>query len=401
MNEIIYLAIGLVVGAALCWLFLRGRQQVLRQQVQEKERQLQEQRDHLATAFAKASQEALKDNSDSFMKLAKSTLETLLSDAKGEIGKQQETIKGTVKPLSDALATYDRKMQDFESSRARSLGELFEKINQMHKIEGELKEETANLANALRKPQVRGQWGELALHRSVELAGMSEHCVFEEQVVGSDRERPDMIVSLPGGRKVIVDAKAVFVHYLDAEKESDPEARQELLKKHAAAVRDRVKDLSAKSYQSSFEGSADFVVLFIPQEGFYAAALEADSSLLEDAVTKNVFIASPTILITLLRAVSLGWREEQLQENAREISALGSEIYDRIANWVSHYAQVGDNLGRASRSYNESIASLEARVLVTARKLKEQGVASVKEVPALDPVEEKPRSLTLFDRDDD
>ncbi|MFH2057236.1 MAG: DNA recombination protein RmuC [bacterium] len=404
MTQVLIFIGGLIVGALLLWPLMRSRQQLLQQQVSERERQLEELRQHsaaereqLAGTFAKVSQEALRDNSDSFMRLAKSTLETLLSDAKGEIGKQQESIKGTVEPLSKALDAYDRKMQDFENQRSRSLGELFEKINQMREVEGELRRETAGLADALRKPQVRGQWGELALRRSVELAGMSGHCVFEEQVVGADRERPDLIVSLPGGRKIIVDAKAVLIHYLDAEKESDPVARQELLRKHAAAVRERVKDLSSKSYQNSFEGSADFVVLFIPQEGFYAAALDADSALLEDAVTKNVFIASPTILITLLRAVALGWREEQITANAREISQLGSEIYDRVATWLEHYVKVGKALDDATGKYNESVASLEMRVLVTARKLREKGISGQKEIPATPQIEKSTRTPTLFD----
>lgn len=407
MTAILTFIGGLIIGAVLIWLIMRSRQQLLQQQVTDKDRQLEElrqrgasEREELAGAFAKVSQEALRDNSSAFMQLAKSTLETLLSDAKGEIGKQQESIKGTVTPLSEALAAYDRKMQEFESKRSQSFGELAEKINQMREIERELKQETSNLAEALRKPQVRGQWGELALRRSVELAGMSKYCVFEEQVVGAERERPDMIINLPGGRKIIVDSKAVLIHYLDAEKETDPEAKQDLLKKHAAAVRDRVKELASKSYQSSFEGAADFVVLFIPQEGFYAAALEADASLLEDAVTKNVFIASPTILITLLRAVALGWREEQITANAREISQLGSEIYDRVATWIEHYVRVGKALDDATGKYNESVASLEARVLVTARKLREKGISGQKEIPETPQVERSTRTPTLFDRED-
>lgn len=407
MPEIIYLIIGAVIGAFVIWLLMRGRQQVLKQQVADKERQLQDmqqrtqaEREQLASTFAKVSQDALRANSDNFIQLAKSTMETMLESAKGEIGKQQESIKGTVKPLSEALEAYDRKMQAFENKRSESFGELAEKIKQMREIEDSLKQETSNLAEALRKPQVRGQWGELALRRSVELAGMSEHCVFAEQVVGADRERPDMIVSLPGGRKIIVDSKAVLIHYLEAENETDPEARQELLRKHAAAVRDRVKELASKSYQSSFEGSADFVVLFIPQEGFYAAALDADPSLLEDAVAKNIFIASPTILITLLRAVALGWREEQITANAREISRLGSEIYDRVATWLEHYVKVGKALDEATGKYNESVASLEARVVVTARRLKEKGISGQKEIPEIPQIEKSVRTPTLFDRED-
>jgi DNA recombination protein RmuC len=398
--EWLFLIIGLVAGAGATWLVMRASLRAQRQQVADQRQQIEQ----LRTSFDSLSRVALKENSESFLQLAKSTLDAVVATAKGDIGQQHEAIKGTIKPLSEALSRYEEQMLQMESKRERSLGELFEKINQLRETESELKSHTENLADALRRPEVRGQWGELTLRRTVELAGMSSHCVFVEQATTGSTgaaDRPDMIVQLPGEREIVVDSKASMIHYVDAEAESDPALRAELLQKHATAVRSRIKDLASKDYQSKFAKAADFVVLFIPQEAFYAAAVEADKTLLEDAAAKSVFVASPTILITLLRAVALGWREEQIQENARRISELGGEIHERIAKWLEHYGKVGKALDNATSAYNESIGSLESRVLVTARKFKELGTTAKDDLPPIAPVDSSSRAPMLFSEEEE
>ncbi len=398
--EWLFLIVGVVAGAGAMWLIMRASLSAQRQQLADQRLQIEQ----LRTTFDSLSRAALKDNSDSFLQLAKSTLDTVVATAKGDIGQQHEAIKGTIKPLSDALTKYEEQMQQMESKRERSLGELFEKINQLRETEGELKSHTENLADALRRPEVRGQWGELTLRRTVELAGMSSHCVFAEQVTSGSTgaaDRPDMIVRIPGQHEIVVDSKASMIHYVDAQAETDPTLRAELLQKHAAAVRSRIKDLAAKDYQTKFTKAADFVILFIPQEAFYAAAVEADKTLLEDAAAKSVFVASPTILITLLRAVALGWREEQIQENARRISELGGEIHERIAKWLDYYGKVGKALDNATNAYNESVGSLERRVLVTARKFKELGTTAKDDLPQIPPIDSSPRTMMLFPEEEE
>lgn len=401
--EWLLLILGLAVGALLVWLVMRSAMRTQRDLVERQLADREQQIEQLTGKFDSLSRSALKENSESFLQLAKSTLDTIVESAKGNLGQQHEAIKGTIRPLSEALSKYESEIQQMEQKRERSLGELFEKINQLRETEQQLKEQTGNLADSLRRPEVRGQWGEITLRRTVELAGMSGHCVFSEQVTTGNTgaaDRPDMVISLPGGREVIVDAKASMMHYVDAQGEADAEKRSEMIKRHAEAVRSRIKDLASKDYQSKFAKAADMVVLFIPSEAFYASAVESDKNLLEEAATRNVFIASPTILITLLRAVALGWREEQIKENARAISALGAEIHERIMIWLEHYGTVGKSLEKATDAYNASIRSLESRVLVTARKFKELGVTSKEDLPQIEPIEKQPQSPTLFDSDE-
>ncbi|MCK4857553.1 MAG: DNA recombination protein RmuC [candidate division Zixibacteria bacterium] len=388
--EWLFFVIGLLVGGAAIWLFRRQQLNTVRSQ--------------LEGTFASLSREALKDNTDLFLKLAKSTFETISKETQGKLGEQHEVIKGTITPLSEALTRYEEQLRQIEGSRKEAYGGLLQQLKALQESEAELRSQTSSLTGALRTPQVRGQWGELTLRRSVELAGLSQHCVFEEQVtttVTNSGARPDLIVRLPAGREIIVDAKAPMIHYLDAQAEVDDTRRSELLQKHAVAVREHVRLLAGKDYQSKFAGAADFVVLFVPQESFYAAALDADKTLLEDAIQKSVFIASPTILITLLRAVALGWREEQLRESTQRISELGSKMYDRIATWLGHYAEVGRALSKAGESYNNSLGSLESRVMVSAREFKELGVTGKEELPEIKPVDTVPRSSTLFDQNDE
>lgn len=387
----------------MAWFFLRALMRAEKRLGEQRLAERDQQIEQLSAKFDSLSRSALKENSESFLQLAKSALDTIVATAKGDLGQQHKEIKSTVKPLSEALSRYEEQIQQMERTRERSVGELVEKINQLRETEQELRTQTGNLAEALRKPQVRGQWGELTLRRAVELAGMSKHCVFIEQVTtgsGGAADRPDMIVRLPAGREIVVDAKASMIHYVDAEAESDTDRRADLLRKHAEAVRSRVKDLAGKDYQSKFAKAADIVVLFIPQEAFYASAVETDRRLLEDAAASHVFIASPTVLITLLRAVALGWREEQIRENARVISALGAEIHDRIMVWVGHYAGVGHSLDKAVSAYNASIRSLETRVMVTARKFKELGATGKEDLPQIDQVERQPQKPSLPSSED-
>jgi DNA recombination protein RmuC len=270
-------------------------------------------------------------------------------------------------------------------------------VRAMAEAQGELRQETGNLVKALRAPQTRGRWGELQLKRVVEMAGMLDHCDFFEQESTNTEEgrlRPDMIVKLPGGKNIVVDAKAPLAAYLEALEATDEDEKKRKLADHARQVRDHLKKLGQKSYWEQFQPSPDFVVLFLPGEMFYSAALEADPSLIEAGVDARVILATPTTLIALLRAVAYGWTQQALTENAERISLLGRELYERIATVAEHWSRVGKNLGEAVGAYNKSVASMETRVLVSARKFRDLKVAGDdKEIPDLGPVEALPREV--------
>ena len=339
-----------------------------------------------AARFDALAADALRKNNESFLELASAKL-----------GQKEQAVEHLVAPLKESLQKVDGKLQELEVARKGAYSSLAEQVRQLTETQKELRSETGNLVSALRdRPNVRGRWGEIQLRRVVEMAGMIEHCDFETQahVATEDgRLRPDLIVQLPGGKKVVVDAKMAGQAYLESLSCTDDESRRLKLREHARQVRDHVTKLSAKSYWSQFDQTPEFVILFIPGETFLSAALEQDPALIEDGVNQQVIIATPTTLIALLRAVSYGWRQETIAESARAVSELGRELYTRLATLTEHFAKVGRGLETAVRSYNETVGSLETRVLPSARKFKEHGISPAGELAPLNVVERGVRAV--------
>lgn len=351
-------------------------------------------RQEMAEAFKALSGEALKTNNEAFLNLAKTSFETLRAEAKGELAQRQQAIDELVKPLQDSLKRYEEQVHLLEQSRQSAYGGLDQHLKLLAESHQRLQQETGNLVKALSAPTVRGRWGEITLKRVAELAGMVSHCDFTEQKsVGTDDGllRPDMIVQLPGGRQIVVDAKAVLSSYLESLSAQDDAQRRERLRLHAAQVRSRMEELSAKAYWNQFPQAPEFVVLFLPGEHFLGAALEQDSTLIEDGFARSVVIATPTTLIALLRAVAYGWRQEQLSEHAQQVGRLGKDLYERMAVLAEHLDDVGQALAKSVQAYNKAVGSIETRILPAARKFKELGIASDKELPPLEPVDSVPR----------
>lgn len=360
----------------------------------EQRKLLDEAKARLAEAFQALSGEALKSNNQAFVELAKSTLQAVLEQARGDLGKRQEAIDGLVKPLAESLKRYEEHIKALEESRQKAYGALDEQLRTLAGTQQQLQTETGKLVTALRAPQVRGRWGEITLRRVVELAGLSDHCDYEEQVsveTEGQRRKPDMIVHLPGDRDIVVDAKAPLMAYLDALSAETEEQRKECLRRHAQQLRVHMQALASKAYWDQFPRAPEFVVLFIPGESFFAAAVDEDHSLIQDGMEKRVILATPTTLLALLRAVAYGWRQEQIAKSAAEVSELGRQLYDRVRIFTEHLADVGRHLGRTNEAYNKAVASLESRVLITARRFKELGAGTSEDIPVAHPVDSAPR----------
>lgn len=350
--------------------------------------------------FKTISSEALSLTNKSFLELANATLEKFQEAAQNDLSHRQQAITDLVKPVTESLQTVDQKIIELEKSRMSAYAVLKHQVNELLVSQNQLKSETSNLVNALKVPSVRGRWGEMQLKRVVEMAGMLNYCDFEEQVSSSERSesdgrlRPDLIINLPGQKKIVVDAKAPLAAYLEALEAKDEDVRLEKLKDHARQVRNHIRALSKRSYHEQFQPAPEFVVLFLPGETFFSAALEQDPSLIEAGVEDRVILATPTTLIALLRAVAYGWRHEQLAENAKEISELGRELHKRLSDMAEHFSRMGRQLGGAVQSYNSAMGSLEHRVLSSARKFKELGsVSQASEITLLDPLDQIPREL--------
>jgi DNA recombination protein RmuC len=357
-------------------------------------------RQELIGSFQALSGEALKQNNDAFLKLATVSFEALHVKAESDLAQRQQAIDGLVRPLHESLQRYDEQMRQLEHSRQAAYGGLDQHLKSLAESHQRLQQETSNLVKALRAPTVRGQWGEITLKRVAELAGMVDHCDFVEQqsVTGEDgRFRPDMVVRLPGGRQIIVDAKTVLAAYLDAHEARDDASRAEALSRHAEQVRARMEELSLKAYWTQFDHAPEFVVLFLPGEQFLGAALDQDPRLMEEGFARGVVLATPATLIALLRAVAYGWRQEQLTAHAQEAGRLGRDLYERMAVLAEHLNDVGQALGKSVSAYNRAVGSLETRILPAARRFKDLGVSSDKEIPLLEPAELLPRKPLPFD----
>jgi DNA recombination protein RmuC len=359
--------------------------------------------EELGNAFKAMASDALKSNNLSFLVLAKESLERFQSEARGDLDSRQKAVADMVAPVRDSLNKVDAQIQQMEIARGDAYGELRAQVQSLITTQKELQSETGNLVRALRTPNVRGRWGEIQLRRVVEIAGMVSYCDFAEQEsvnTETGRLRPDLVVKLPGGKHVVVDAKTPLQAFLDAFETPDEEARRVCLANHARQVRDHMNTLSGKKYWEQFEATPEFVVMFLPGETFFSAALEQDSGLIEHGVLNRVIPASPTTLIALLKAVAYGWNQEKLARNAHQISELGKELHDRLRNLAGHITSVGTGLDRAVESYNKAVGSLESRVLVSARKFAELGASVAEDIPPLEPIETTARALS-FDWDDE
>src|SRR5215472_4504178 len=357
----------------------------------------------LQNAFKALAADALKSNNSTFLQIAQETLKRFQSEAKGDLEARHKAVADLVAPVRESLDKVDAQIQQMEKERIDAYGGLRAQVQALIATQKELQSETGNLVRALRTPNVRGRWGEIQLRRVVEIAGMLPYCDFAEQetiTTEAGRLRPDLVVKLPGGKQVVVDAKTPLQAFLDAFETADEQARRSCLERHARQVREHINTLSGKKYWEQFEATPEFVVMFLPGETFFSAALEQDSGLIEHGVLNRVIPASPTTLIALLKAINYGWNQEKLARNAHEISALGRELHDRLRKLATHITGIGTNLDRAVDAYNQAVGSLESRVLVSARKFAELGAPAAEQIPAVEPIEKTTRSLS-FDWDEE
>jgi DNA recombination protein RmuC len=349
-----------------------------RKSFEERSQLLQEVRSTFTDAYRALSAEALKENNRSFLDLAQTAFSKYLESAKTDFEKRESLVKAIIQPLKESLNRYEDHYHAMEKSRENAYGGLSAQVQALIKTQDELQKETGKLVNALRAPHVRGRWGEITLKRVVELAGMQDHCDFFEQTSTRSEDgvlRPDMIIHLPENRLIIIDAKVPLAAFLDAVESDKAEEREARLSAHANHVQKHILQLSQKAYWTQFNPTPEFVVLYIPGESFFSAALEKKPGLIELGAKKNVILATPTTLISLLRTVAFGWQQEKLTENAKKISELGTELYQRISTMSQHINALGHAIERCGQLYNTVVGSLERRVLVSARKFKDLGIS--------------------------
>jgi len=428
---LIYLVIGIVIGGVVsgvaAYFIINARSALLRElrrQMTDKETELTRLSTELANlseratraetlyeqecknqtklkeAFDSLSLNALRVNSQEFLKLA----QQIITEAKGELANKQESVSNLIKPLQEALDKYERQTREMESKLSKDYGGVEKYLGQLSQINQDLQQETRNLVTALKTPQVKGRWGEMTLRRLVELAGLTRYCDFEEQVsveTEEGRRRPDLTVYLPGKRVIIVDAKAPLTAYMEAQEAPTEAERKNGLLRHARLVRNHMQSLCSKAYWTQFEATPDFVVLFLPGESFFSAALEQDRTLIEDGMKSRVILATPTTLMALLRTVAYTWQQQDVSENATRIAETGRELYERVTKFMEHLLNIREGIIKAAESYNEAVGSLEHRVLPTARRFKELGAAPAdKEIPLVEPVDTYLRQLPATDSTD-
>jgi DNA recombination protein RmuC len=398
------LLFAVTIGVLAGWLAARPANTRLRTEI-EKERAVHAERlrayhdaeGRLREAFQAMSAEALKTNNQAFLALAETRLREARAEAGADIDARKKAIEDLLAPMAKTLEQVDQEIKESERRRIENSTTLIQKIASLDLLGQNLQLQTARLVDALKRPGVRGRWGELQLKRVVELAGMMEHCHFtEQQTIATEdgRIRPDVIVQLPGGKHVVVDAKVPLDAYLRALEAPDEDARQRLLAEHARQVRTHISQLSSKTYFEKVAVSPDFVVMFLPGEMFFSAALEQDPTLIEFGVDKRVIPASPTTLIALLRAVAYGWQQEAMEENARKISELGKNLYEAVRSLGDRFGTLGGRLKSTLEAYNDAVGSLEGNVLIKARKFKElQAANGGDEIKAVEPIDRVPRML--------
>ena len=404
------LAIGLVTGALIAWLIARQRRNKLIEHIAFVENNLKNQETvqsereaafdlanaKLTAAFSNLANQSLKSNSENFLRLAEQNLGTQQEKAKRELSEREKAVEALVKPIRDALDASQKQISELEKSRSEAYGGIKNQLEEMQLNQKSLTQETQNLVKALRRPEVRGRWGEITLRRLVELAGMVEHCDFMEQVhtVGDSQTiRPDMIVRMPDHRELVVDVKTPLDAYLAAAEAVDDVQRKLGLERHAKNVRSHIRLLSSKAYWEQFDESPEFVILFIPGDQFLSAALNEQPDLIEYALSKQIILATPTSLVALLKAVAYGWRQPALADNAKEIRILAEDLYGRLATFVTHMNRVGRQLASSVENYNKAVGSLERNVLPGARKFVELGAHAKKDIEKLETLEAVPRTM--------
>lgn len=407
--SIVWAVGGAVAGFAIAWLYRASREAAVRArletQLQESEKRLTEQRalledaqKRLETSFKATAGEALKSSNEEFLRLAEQTLKGYVVQASGDLDARKKAVEDLLKPVQESLKLYHEKADALERERQQAYGGLSTMLQSLASTQERLKLETGNLVAALRQPNVRGRWGELTLRRVVELAGLVAHCDFSEQTTAAGEDgaqRPDLLVHLPNKRDIVVDAKAVLSAYLEAMEATSDDLRQAAIVRHAVHLRERMKALSSKAYWRSFADSAEFVVLFVPGEPFLAAAVQHDPSLIEDALASRVVVATPTTLVALLKAVAYGWQQEKMAQNAQEVADLGKKLFEGVAVWTGHLQKLRDSVFNTVEHFNNAQASLERYVLPRARRMKELGVGSDKEVLEIKPVDKLLRPVDV------
>lgn len=393
-NTLLLIGLAALLAGALGWLLatLRYQRRIAELATTlDLERNANETRtQELQGRFAALSTQALRENNSAFLQLAQESLKQLQLQGQHQLAQKEKAVEDLVKPIREALEKSEAQIRRMEQERQQAYGSLTKHLETLAQTQQLLHGETRNLVQALRRPEVRGQWGEMTLRRLVELAGMVEHCDFYEQLdldTDEGRRRPDMIVRMPDGREIIVDVKTPLDAYLNAIEAPDEETRRRHLEHHARKVRERVRELAAKAYWNQFARAPDFVLLFIPGEQFLAAALDIDRALLEDALRQRIILTTPTSFVALLRAVAFGWRQEQLAANAERIREVGDELYRRLAVFAEHLARVGRGLDSAVEHYNRAVGSFETKVLTGARRFTELGVNAGKTLEEPSPIE--------------
>ena len=396
-SVIISSLIALIIGGLITYIYsqrkiaqlrennteLSTRLEVEQQNSNEKIEALEKARAQLSETFSTLSSQALKNNNEEFLKLAQENLKQYQAQAVNELDKKEKAIEHLLNPIKESLTKTEQQIQSIEKERKESQGALHKHLETMALTQASLQDETRKLVTALRRPEVRGQWGEMTLKRLAELAGMVEHCdFFEQEQVRTDEGalRPDMIVRMPDGREIVVDVKTPLDAYISAIEAVDDTERQIQLTRHTKNVKQRINELADKAYWQQFKNAPDFVVLFIPGDQFLTAALDQEPAILENALARQVILATPTSFVALLRAVGYGWRQEQLAENAEHIKTVGEELYGRLQTFTDHLQKLGKSLDSGMKHYNSAVGSFDSRVLPSARKFNEMGISADKKL---------------------